>query len=61
MELQHTHTFRVTMTRSHRSDSAYAHTSAKTTNSIFDTNVAVSTELNTEKDARTPRRSQTLQ
>lgn len=51
MELQHTHTFRVTMTRSHHGDSTYAHTSAKT-NNIFDTKVAVGTELNTEKDAK---------
>lgn len=50
MELQHTHTFRVTMTRSHRRDSAYARTSTKT-NNAFDTNLAVSTELNTERDA----------
>ncbi|KAM7423951.1 hypothetical protein PAMA_000351 [Pampus argenteus] len=50
MELQHTHTFRVTMTRSHRNNSTYAHTSIKT-NSTFDTNMAVSAQLNTERDA----------
>ncbi|XP_051236474.1 substance-K receptor isoform X2 [Dicentrarchus labrax] len=58
MELQHTHTFRVTMTRSHRNDSTYAHTSIKT-NNAFDTNVAVSTELNTERDVCMQLRKQT--
>ncbi|XP_049421549.1 substance-K receptor isoform X1 [Epinephelus fuscoguttatus] len=48
MELQHTHTFRVTMTRSHRNDST--HTSIKT-NNTFDINMAASAELNTERDA----------
>lgn len=43
MELQHTHTFRVTMTRSHRSDTPGIHTSIKTKNT-FDTNVAVKKE-----------------
>uniref|UniRef100_A0A672YFT1 Substance-K receptor n=1 Tax=Sphaeramia orbicularis TaxID=375764 RepID=A0A672YFT1_9TELE len=32
MELQHTHTFRVTMTRSHRNNSAYAHSSIRNSN-----------------------------
>ncbi len=50
MELQHTHTFRVTMTRSHRKDSAFAHASIKT-NNTFDTSMAVSTDMNTERDA----------
>ncbi|XP_037650498.1 substance-K receptor isoform X1 [Sebastes umbrosus] len=50
MELQHTHTFRVTMTRSHRKDSSIAHTSIKT-NNTFGTNVAISGELNTEREA----------
>eukprot|EP00064_Thunnus_orientalis_P004859 superscaffoldBa00000459_g4872 len=50
MELQHVHTFRVTMTRSQRNSSTNAHTSIKT-NSTFDPNMAVSALLNTERDA----------
>ncbi|TMS13440.1 Neuromedin-K receptor [Larimichthys crocea] len=61
MELQHTHTFRVTMTRSHRKGSGYAHTSISIkTNNTFDTNIAVSAELNTERDASMQLRKQTL-
>lgn len=48
MELQHTHTFRVTMTRSHRNESTYTHTSIK-----------VSTEMNTEKEAGVQLKKQT--
>lgn len=60
MELQHTHTFRVTMTRSHRKGSGYAHTSISIkTNNTFDTNIAVSAELNTERDASMQLRKQT--
>ncbi|CAJ1048866.1 substance-K receptor [Xyrichtys novacula] len=43
MELQHTHTFRVTMTRSHRNDNTYLHASIKT-NSTFDGNIEHNTE-----------------
>lgn len=50
MELQHAHTFRVTMTRSNRTNSTHAHASIKTS-STFDTNMAVSTQLYTERDA----------
>ena len=49
MELQHTHTFRVTMTRSHRKDSSYAHTSIKTNHTTIDANVAESMELSTKR------------
>lgn len=45
MELQHTHTFRVTMTRSHRGDSAHAQNAIRT--SACD----ASAELNQERDA----------
>ncbi|XP_074523315.1 substance-K receptor [Halichoeres trimaculatus] len=45
MELQYTHTFRVTMTRSHRNDNTYTHASIKT-NNPFDTNA----EYNAERD-----------
>uniref|UniRef100_A0A3Q1JKT7 G-protein coupled receptors family 1 profile domain-containing protein n=1 Tax=Anabas testudineus TaxID=64144 RepID=A0A3Q1JKT7_ANATE len=51
MELQHTHTFRVTMTRSHRSHSSHAHASIKSNTNIFDANLAVTSELNTKRDA----------
>nr|XP_020445473.1 substance-K receptor [Monopterus albus] len=50
MELQHTHAFRVTMTRSHRNSSSYALTSVKT-NNTFDTNLAATSELNTKREA----------
>ncbi|XP_030270259.1 substance-K receptor [Sparus aurata] len=49
MELQHTHTFRVTMTRSHRNDSSYAHTSIKTNHTTIDAKMAESMELSTKK------------
>lgn len=50
MELQHTHTFRVTMTRSHRGDSAHAHNSSKA-NSSGDAKAAVGSALRRERDA----------
>lgn len=50
MELQHTNTFRVTMTRSHRKDSTNTHTSIRT-NNTFDANVAVNTEVHAEREA----------
>ncbi|KAG7236006.1 hypothetical protein INR49_001404 [Caranx melampygus] len=43
MELQHTHTFRVTMTRSHRNDASYTRTSIKT-NNTYDSSLAVKNE-----------------
>lgn len=45
MELQYTHTFRVTMTRSHRNDNTHTHASIKTNNQ-FDMNA----EYNAERD-----------
>ena len=48
MELQHTHAFRVTMTRSHRNESTYTHTSIK-----------VNTELNAEREACVQLKKQT--
>lgn len=50
MELQHTHTFRATMSRSHRKDSTYIHTSIKTPNA-FDANAAINSDINSERDA----------
>lgn len=47
MELQHTHTFRVTMTRSHRND-----TSSMRTNTTYVSNTLASSDLVTERDAR---------
>lgn len=52
MELQHTHTFRVTMTRSHRGDSARTQNAIKT--SACDAKAAASAELNQERDASKP-------
>lgn len=53
MELQHTHTFRVTMTRSHRGDSAHAHNSSKANsskaNSSGDGKAAVGSALRRER------------
>lgn len=51
MELQHTHTFRVTMTRSHRKNSSHTRASIKSNTNPFDTNLAVPSELNTKRDA----------
>lgn len=47
MELQHTHTFRVTMTRSHRNDM-----SSIRTNTTYVSNTLASSDLVTERDAR---------
>ncbi|XP_062242887.1 substance-K receptor [Platichthys flesus] len=47
MELRHTHTFRVTMTRSNRNDASYTRASIKT--SALDSDIK--TELNPESDA----------
>lgn len=49
MELQHIHTFRVTMTRSQRTESAYAHTSIRT-KTTFKSNLPVSARLSTDRD-----------
>lgn len=51
MELQHTHTFRVTMTRSHRNNSSRAHASTKSNANNFDANLAVTGEPNARRDA----------
>ncbi|KAK2854164.1 hypothetical protein Q5P01_006825 [Channa striata] len=56
MELQHTHTFRVTMTRSHGRNSSHTRTSIKTNS--FDANLAVANELNAKRDACTKLKSQ---
>lgn len=47
MELQHTHTFRVTMTRSHRNDM-----SSIRTNTTYVSNTLATSDLVTERDAR---------
>lgn len=49
MELQHTHTFRVTMTRSHRGDSAHAQNSSKANSG--DVKAAIGSALKRERDA----------
>lgn len=54
MELQHTHTFRVTMTRSHRGDSAYTPNSSKANSS--DAKLAGSSALKRERDTCTAKR-----
>ncbi|KAG7483448.1 substance-K receptor [Solea senegalensis] len=53
MELQHTHTFRVTMTRSNRNNASYTRASVKT-NSTSEPNAAVKAEANNKNNRGTP-------
>ncbi|XP_071401229.1 substance-K receptor isoform X3 [Centroberyx affinis] len=59
MELQHTHTFRVTMTRSYRTDSTHTHTSIKA-NTAFNANAPLNAQLNTQRNTSLQLNTHTL-
>ncbi|XP_071753206.1 substance-K receptor isoform X2 [Centroberyx gerrardi] len=59
MELQHTHTFRVTMTRSYRTDSTLTHTSIKA-NTAFNANAPLNAQLNTQRNTNLQLKTHTL-